>query len=98
MLDRWVSNPAWVGRSTILATGLFAWSYCEQLWRMWSTHTAAGQSIPGWIVMFAALLIFLNFYRVCCPKEKLAYWGTVAELVLNATVIASVTYLRWTGH
>jgi hypothetical protein len=62
---------------------------------MWSEQTSAGQSLTGWIVLWLALLSYWQFYRVCCPKEKVAIWCVAAELWINAGVIFSVLWFRW---
>lgn len=62
----------------------------SQLWQMWSTGTAAGQSIMGWISVNLALILWLNFYHTFTPDQKFAIWGTRLGLLLNGSVIASV--------
>ena len=89
------NNPVIVGRSTMMATGLLEVANVSQLIQMWTTWTAAGQSIPGWLCVQGALWIFLNFYRVCVPNEKFAFWGTVVGICMNNAVILTVLYFRY---
>jgi hypothetical protein len=62
---------------------------------MWSEQTAAGQNLAGWFSLWLALVMFLNFYRVCTPTEKLAFWGTMVEVVIETAAMATVIYFRY---
>lgn len=95
MIKRCFSDPSFVGRWFPLAGGaFFLWNYFGQLYRMWSQQTAAGQSLAGWIGLWAALWAYWHFYRVCAPQERVAIWTVGAELVVNAAVIATVFWFQ----
>lgn len=92
---RWWNNPEVVSKTPLVAILLFCWFSVWQIWQMWSERTAAGQNLWGWISLWLALVGFLNFYRVCCPKEKLAYWGTVIEILIETVATLTVLYFRY---
>lgn len=91
------NNPAVVGKTPLLTTALLGWSNVQQLWQMWTEHSAKGQSVWGWVSVGGALWLFVNFYRVCCPKERFVFWATVLECLVNAAVVVSVIYFRHVG-
>jgi hypothetical protein len=97
--ERAWNNPALVGTWTpILAVACLEWANLNQLYRMWTEWTAAGQSLWGWMSVWVALVLWLNFYRVVTPNERFAFWGTVLGIVMNSAVILSVVFFRyWIG-
>lgn len=80
--------------ATAGGVSFFLECYFGQLWQMWSTHTAAGQSLGGWVGLLIALWSYHRFYSICCPKERVAIWSIRVEMVVNALIIATVAYLR----
>lgn len=86
------SNPSVVRYTPILTVGLLEAGNLQQLCRMWSEGTSEGQSLWGWLSVNVALWLWWNFYRVCCPKERFAFWATVVGIWMNAAVIATVAY------
>lgn len=92
------NNPKWVSRTPLVTTFFLEYANVGQLWRMWREHTAAGQNVWSWVSVWVALWLFLNFYRVCCPKERFAFWATVSGICFNTAVIATVMYFRLGGH
>lgn len=85
----------WVLRTPVLTTLLLESANVQQLWRMWTEHTAAGQSLTAWVCVNIALLLWLNFYLVITPEAKWAIRGTAFGVCLNAAVILSVFYWRY---
>ncbi len=88
-------NPSVVGKTPLVTVVLLENANIQQLVRMWNEGTAEGQSLWGWIFVNLALLLWCNFYRVCCPKERFAFWATVVGVLMNAAVIATVVYFRY---
>lgn len=66
-----------------------------QLRRMWVEQTAEGQSLTAWLLVSAALWLWLNFYRVITPDQKFAIRCTAFGIVMNALVILTVLYFRY---
>ncbi len=89
------SNPALVAKTPLVTVVLLENANIQQLWRMWTQHTAAGQSLWGWLSVNLALLLWCNFYRVCCPDQRIAYWATVVGWALNTCVVLTVAYFRY---
>jgi len=91
----WLNDPARVSKTPLLAIPLFCWFSVKQTIQMWMERTAAGQNLAGWASLLLALLLFLNFYRVCCPKERYAFWGTVVEVGTVTVAMLTVVYFRY---
>jgi hypothetical protein len=89
------TNPKLVGFTPIITTGLLEGANVSQIYRMWSTHTAAGQSLWAWLLVNLALMLWLNFYLVFNREQKFAIWGTVVGIGLNWIVIFSVIIFRY---
>ena len=89
------SDPKWVGRTPLVSVGLLELANIQQLFRMWTEWTAAGQSLWGWIFVQIALWLWLNFYRVLTPNEKFAIYGTALGVVMNSLVILSIIFFRY---
>jgi hypothetical protein len=66
----------------------------QQLWRMWTEHTSAGQSVTAWLSVNLALWLWLNFYLVFNRQNKFAIYGTAVGIFLNACVLATVLWFR----
>jgi hypothetical protein len=92
---KFYSNPKIVSKTPLITFILLEGGNVQQLYRMWSTWTSAGQSLWGWVCVNIALILWCNFYRVCCPNEKFAFWATVVGVVINACVIFSVAWFRY---
>lgn len=92
------SRPSWVEKTPLVTTGLLEAANVQQLWRMWSEQTAAGQSIWAWMSVNAALWLWLNFYLVFNRDNKFAVWGTRVGIGLNSAVILTVAYFRYIRH
>lgn len=89
------NDPYLVSKTPIITTFLLEAANLQQLYRMWTTWTADGQSVTAWISVNIALILWLNFYRVITPNEKFAIWGTTVGIALNSIVIATVLFFRW---
>lgn len=92
-----ISNPRWVSKTPILTVFLLEGANIGQIIRMWTERTAEGQSLTAWISVNLALLLWLNFYRVCCPDQRWAFWATAVGISMNAGVILSVIWFRYLG-
>ena len=68
-----------------------------QLYQMWATGTAAGQSPWGWICVNGALILWLVWYSVFTPEQRFAIWATRIGVAINACVIVSVLYFRYSS-
>lgn len=91
-------DPQIVSKTPIATVFLLEGANAQQLYRMWTEHTAAGQSLTGWLCVGAALLLWCNFYKVCCPKEKWAYGATLFGFGMNTLVWLSVIWFRYIVH
>lgn len=93
------SDPATVGWLTpMVAVGLLEFANVNQLVRMWTEWTAAGQSLWGWLSVQLALWLWLNFYRVITPNERFAFWGTGIGIAMNMAVCLTVVFFRYVLH
>lgn len=92
-----ISDPKWVARTPILTTVLLEGANVGQLHRMWSEQTAAGQSLVAWGMVFVALVLWANFFRVCTPTQKWAYRCQCFGIFMNLLVCGTVLYFRALG-
>lgn len=90
-----LNNKQFVEKTPLLSVVLIEYGNLGQIYRMWHEHSALGQNLSSWISVGAALLLWLNFYRV--NKHPFAYWATVVGILLNAGVWLSVLYFRIHG-
>lgn len=91
----WWRDRSVVSKTPIVTVILLENGNLQQVIRMWREGTAEGQSLWGWISVNLALLLWCNFYRVCCPNERTAFWATILGVVMNAIVIGTVVYFRY---
>jgi uncharacterized protein with PQ loop repeat len=89
------TNRKLVEKTPIITTCLLEFANFNQLWRMWTTQTADGQSLWGWMYVNLALVLWLNFYLVFNREQKFAIWGTTAGIGINALVILTVIWFRY---
>lgn len=89
------SDPYYVSKSPLFSTAVFEYANVSQIIRMWTEHTAAGQSLLAWIAVCAGLCLYWNFYRVITPDEKVVRWMSCVGLIANIGVILSVIYWRF---
>lgn len=92
------TNPKVVDKTPIVTTFLLEAANVQQLWRMWTTGTAAGQSVTAWLSVNIALWLWLNFYLVFNRQNKFAIIGTSIGIGLNALVMLTVIYFRFLVH
>lgn len=91
-------NPEYVQYTPLITTALLEYANVGQLYRMWTTWTAAGQELTSWIAVNIALVLWLNFYFVITPDKKWAIRGTLFGICLNFLVICSVYFFRSIGR
>lgn len=95
MLKKIFNNPRFVSFTPIFAALIFETASIGQMYEMWRKHSALGQSIFSWSIISLALLLWLNFYRVKTPDEKIAIYQTVFAIFTNLLVIAMVVYFKY---
>lgn len=78
--------------TVVLATILLELANIQQLIEVWTKHSSLGHSIGGWLCVNAALLLWINYYRV--KQLKVAMWSTLGGWVLNTSLILSVIYWK----
>lgn len=59
-MRKWLSDPKVVAKTPLVTTLLLENANVQQLWRMWHEHTAAGQSLWGWLLVL--------YFRYWCPQ------------------------------
>jgi len=89
------NDPAIVTYSPIVTTCLLETANVGQMIRMWTHHTAAGQSLVSWACVQVALWLWANFYRVVTPDQKWARFTIKIGIALNFGVMASVAWFRY---
>lgn len=97
-MNRFWNNPAVVAKTPIATVFLLEGANVGQIARMWAAHSALGQNVWSWVLVNAALWLWLNFYRVITPDEVWASAATALGIALNAGVIASVIWFRAIGR
>jgi len=90
-----ISDKAIVKYTPILTSLLIESGVVSQLIRMWVNGAAADQSLIGWILVWFALLLWFNWYRIFTPDQKWAKWSTVAGLAINTVAIFTVIWYRF---
>lgn len=88
-------DPKIVEKTPLLSVFLLELANVQQLWRMWTEWTSAGQSVWGWLCVNIALCLWLNFYLVFNRDNKFAIYGTAFGIVMNAAVIVTVMLFRY---
>ena len=92
----WARNhPKVIQNVPIVSVALLELANLQQLIRMWSEWTAAGQSVGGWLSVNAALWLWLLFYLVFNREQKFAIWGTVVGIAMNSFVVLTVLFFRY---
>lgn len=94
-VNHYRTDPKVVDKTPIVTTFLLEAANVQQLWRMWTTQTAAGQSVTAWLSVNLALWLWLNFYFVFNRQNKFAIVGTSIGIGLNALVMLTVLYFRY---
>jgi hypothetical protein len=89
-----LTNPKFVSKFPIATVFFLEGANIQQIYKMWSEHTAAGQSVGGWLFVWVALVMWSWYYKVCVPWEnaKWAFWTTLTGVFINSFVIFSVLY------
>lgn len=90
-----ISNKSWVKHTPIVTTLLLEAANVQQIGRMWTEKTAAGQSLGGWVCVNLALILWFNWYRVFTPDQKIAKYSTLVGITINFMVIMSIVYFRY---
>lgn len=94
-MNEFWNDESIVEKTPVVTTALLESANAGQLWHMWTEWTADGQSLVAWIFVNMALLLWLNFYRVCTPDQKWAFWATAFGVAMNASVIFTVALFRY---
>lgn len=89
------TNRAYVEKTPLVAVLLLEMANIQQLYRMWTEWTSAGQSVWGWVLVNLALWLWFNFYLVFNRENKFAVYGTAFGIVMNSAVIVSVLLFRY---
>lgn len=91
----WWSNYSVVRNTPVVTTFFLEAANVGQILRMVKEQSALGQSLIGWALVWCALVLWWNFYRVCTPNERRAYWATLVGIAMNTCVILTVIYFRY---
>lgn len=98
-LNQLRTNPKVVDKTPLVAVGLLEAANIQQLYQMWVvSHTAAGQSLTGWMTVNVALWLWTNFYLVFNRENKYAIAGTALGILMNSLVILTIVYFRYITH
>lgn len=89
------SEPRIVDKTPLVSVALLEAANVQQLFRMWSEHTAAGQSLWAWMTVNVALWLWVNFYVVFNRDNKFAIYGTALGIVMNTLVILTIIWFRY---
>ena len=92
---RWWQNPALVSKTPLVTSLLLDGGAVGQIVRMCREHTAAGQSLTSWCMVVAALVLWLNFYRVKTPGETIAIRMTAFSVAINTAIVLTILYFRY---
>lgn len=85
----------WLATITPVVTAiLFECASIGQIFRIWSEQTSAGQNVTSWVSVLIAQALWLNFYRVKLPSERLAAWSCISGMAVNSILLASIVYWR----
>jgi hypothetical protein len=85
----------WVSKFPLLSTLLLEIANISQLVRMWTEHSALGQSLLGWAAVWCALVLWYTYYKVMLPTEKIPRYCQFVGILMNSAVICTVTYFRY---
>lgn len=92
--------PFWrrdlVDKTPIVTTILLESANVQQLYRMWTEHSALGQSLTAWIAVNVALLLWLNYYRV--KGLRWALYSTFFGVTMSISVTLTVAYFRYVAR
>lgn len=89
------SNKNVMRHTPIVTTLLLEGANVGQLIRMWTEHTAAGQSLWAWFSVGVALALWLCWYRLFVPEQKIAIYSCLSGILMNQAVIWTVIYFRY---
>lgn len=92
---RFLSNPRWIKYTPAVSTVFIDGGAVGQIVQMIREQTAAGQNLWSWVSVTFMLCLWLNFYRVFTPDQKLAIWATALSIGLNSTIVATIVYFRF---
>ena len=84
-----------VSKTPLIATSIFMVADSSQIVRMFSEGSAKGQSLWGWLSIIIALSMYAIFFRVKTPNERLAFWCTVANVIVVSFIAITVVYFRY---
>lgn len=88
------NNPDRVKFTPIIARCGFEVANIGFILRMFQTHSSRDQSLLGWSLLLISLLLWVNFYRVCTPEQKIARYMSIVAALTNLAVFLTVIYFR----
>lgn len=88
------NNPARVKFTPVVARIGFEIANIEFIVRMIETRSSRDQSLLSWVLLCGALLLWVNFYRVCTPEQIPARVMSIVAASTNMLVLATVIYFR----
>lgn len=89
-----INDKEIVKYTPVITTLLIESGAISQMIRMWKEGSADDQSLIGWFLIWCALLLWFNWYRVFTPEQKFAKWSTVGGMIVNALAIATIIWYR----
>lgn len=89
------SNKEIVKYSPVATTILIEGGVISQITRMVTEGSANDQSLLGWAMVWLALALWFNWYRVFTPDQMLAKWSTLGGMVINTAAMGVIIWFRF---
>lgn len=83
----------------LFSSMLIEYGNMSQLYKMWTAHTAAGQNIYGYFTVMLALLLWVIFYRLRLPGNKIAFYVTCFGVGSMLAIMTTIWHFStWPGR
>lgn len=91
---KWISDKKIVAKTPIVTVILLEFANIGQIINIIKEKSSTDHSLVSWILVCLALILWLNFYRVICPEQKIAFYSTLVGIFINLSLIFTIIYFR----
>jgi hypothetical protein len=78
----------------IVSTGTFIMADSSQIFQVIAKRNSSQHSLLGWGAVLVGLLLWILFFKIKTPNERIAFWTAIVNFVVVGALFVTVIIYR----